>query len=198
MPGTDAFTALQAAARIAEQAHAGQLRKYTPRPYTSHTDAVASRIIRLDLRGTEEEHRKLVMGCASWCHDVGEDCHPSWMRTIESSTLLPAGTADLVRELTNPSHLPENKGKLRAIRKAIDRAHLATVSRAAKIIKLADRADNLWDLVAESPSSSEALGFLDLYTRESIALAEVLAGANSVLEAELDAAITAAAHRLDG
>jgi len=88
-----------------------------------------------------------------------------------------------VVELTNPSK--GRKDLPRKDRKAMDRAHLATVSREAKVIKMLDRIDNLSDCDA-APRA-----FRGLYAMESAMLADVVGDADPRLESELRAA---AAH----
>lgn len=121
---------------LAEKSHAGQKRKYNGEPYIYHPMNVASTVLNLDEPNLEE------MVLAALLHDVLEDT-----KTTEQEILDVAGpnVLALVKELTNPS-----KGsKLnRAARKQMDLEHLATVSREAKIIKLADRLDNIKDIAA--------------------------------------------------
>lgn len=144
------------AAEIAKDCHAGQLRKYTGRPYIEHPLRVAG-------------HTTLVPGvnedviAAAWLHDVVEDCDIS-AEDLAKNISFPVMA--LVSELTNPSKaFPKLR---RAARKEMDREHLARVSRWAKIIKLIDRIDNVRDM-----NGAEA-DFKRLYARESIALLNVL------------------------
>lgn len=55
------------AAQFAAQAHQGQARKYTGRPYIEHPGRVAARV--MVLRDVAEP-----VVCAAWMHDVLEDC----------------------------------------------------------------------------------------------------------------------------
>ena len=95
------------------------------------------------------------------------------------------GATALVREVTNPSatcpDLP------RAERKAMDRAHIASISQRAKCLKLADRIDNLRDGTARPDRA-----WLKIYANESRLLAQSLAGADAELEEELLSAIAVA------
>ena len=71
----------------------------------------------------------------------------------------------------------------------MDREHIAMISRRAKLIKLADRADNLRE-GAGSPDRA----WLATCAKESQLLADVLRGTHPVLEGELAAAIINAAR----
>lgn len=152
------------AAQFAKHAHDGQLRKYTNRPYIEHPMRVAGQVAMIE-SATEE------MVAAAWLHDVVEDCAPEHKNAIK--LLFPLSVQLLVLELTNPSkgfsELP------RAERKAMDRQHLAQVSREAKIIKLIDRIDNLQDMTL-APAD-----FQHLYAYESRLLAKALRSDDPIL-----------------
>lgn len=145
------------AAQFAEHAHAGYVRKYTNRAYIEHPMRVAGQVSMLD-DATEE------MVAAAWLHDTVEDCDPKCKNAIR--LLFPQSVFNLVMELTNPSK--DHPDLPRWERKAMDRNHLAGVSREAKIIKLIDRADNLQEMSGAEPD------FKLLYARESRMLADVL------------------------
>jgi hypothetical protein len=93
----------------------------------------------------------------------------------------------LIKELTNPSKQfifkPEYKllprGSVRAMKKQMDRDHLQNVSWEAKLIKLADRIDNVSDMQGMEKD------FCLLYADESDALSEVLVGTYEPLELRL-------------
>ncbi len=162
-------------AKFAQQAHAGQNRKYGRGPYVHHPARVAARVALLP-DATEE------MVAAAFLHDVLEDTHAS-IGDLEQR--FGPAVAGLVRELTNQSKglpLP------RAERKRMDREHLATISRPAKLIKLLDRIDNLREVGGASPD------FRRLYTQESLLLAEAIGDADKGLKKEL----IDAAHQLLG
>ncbi len=170
---TDPIAAAQA---LATRAHAGQVRDGGA-PYISHPARVAARLAR---RFPEDA----ALVAAGWCHDVLEDCP-----AITAAGLAEAvGTdaAALVREVTNPS--ASRRDLPRAERKAMDRAHLAHISRRARCLKLVDRADNLREGMATAERA-----WLARYAGESRLLAAALAGTDAELEAELAAAIAAAA-----
>lgn len=121
---------------LAQQSHVGQERKFSREPYIYHPISVATTILELDDPNLEE------MVLAALLHDVLEDT-----KTTEQEIVDVAGpkVLKLVQELTNPS---KNCKASRAASKQMDREHLATVSREAKIIKLADRLDNIKDIAS--------------------------------------------------
>ncbi len=159
---------------IAFAAHEGQYRKYGDGiPYIQHPLRVAFKVSRAT-------GGKVIPVAAAVLHDVLEDTN------VQGHVIANGCGQDvlwLVEELTNPSKLPIHRKKPRAERKRIDREHLKQVSHSAKIIKLCDRIDNLYD-VAEGPAD-----FRRLYAGESRLLLEALVGTDKTLEEELLAAI---------
>ncbi len=161
------------AARFAETAHRGQPRKYHGAPYIEHPGRVAARISRHRLATPS-------LVAAAWLHDVLEDCP---VTPEELITEFGMEVRELVGWLTNPSKAHPDLP--RAQRKAIDRDHIAASRSGARLIKLADRADNLRDM-RDAPTS-----FLRVYVPESEALLEVLAGTTDTeLEQELREALS--------
>lgn len=159
---------------LAVKAHAGVCRKYGDEPYSNHVIRVAFEVART---GADED-----VIAAALLHDVLEDTDvpPETIRDTVGERVL-----KIVQELTNPSHLPENKRKLRAERKRIDREHLKTVSKEAKLIKLLDRTDNLRDVV-RGPRD-----FQELYANESLTLLEAMRGEHPDQERDLETMIRA-------
>lgn len=121
-------------AQFAAKAHDGQLRKYGDNiPYITHPLRVASMII---LHPSANEN----IVCAAIGHDLCEDTKTTSAQLIHEFGY---DVFNMVWWLTNPSKKhPELK---RAARKEMDRNHLKDAPRAAKLIKLADRLDNLRD-----------------------------------------------------
>lgn len=162
---------LKNALSLAFLAHEGQYRKYGDNiPYVQHP-------IRVSLKVSKTVNAKVIPVAAALLHDVLEDTN------VEKQVIINACGEDvlwLVEELTNPSKLPENQKKNRAERKRIDREHIAQASHSAKIIKLCDRIDNLYDLGGGAPQD-----FRSLYARESRLLLDALKGTDSSLEEEL-------------
>lgn len=151
---------IETAKRIAKEAHAGQYRKYHKDvPYTAHTDRVGDKIYSI---GYGEN------ACAAaHLHDVFEDGDKKY-RTIVADTF-GQEVYVVVHELTNPS---KGLKSSRELRKMIDREHMKYISPIAAAIKLADRADNLQDLL-EAGDRVER-DFRLLYCEESHLLFEVL------------------------
>ena len=161
---------IKKAIELAFSAHKGQYRKYgNCIPYVQHP-------LRVSLKVSGVTGGMIIPVAAAILHDVLED-------TDTPPGVISKECGDevlwLVEELTNPSKLPEHKNKLRAERKRIDREHLKHVSHYAKIIKLCDRIDNLYDVVG-APSD-----FQLLYAQESRLLLESLRGTHEALEGEL-------------
>jgi len=115
---------------FAEQAHGSidHRRKYTGEPYAVHLGTVAELVT--EVSGTSE------MIAAAWLHDVVEDTPVTSAQIYEE---FGAEVSSLVDQLTDVSTLDDGK---RSIRKALDRAHLASASPEAKTVKLADLIDN--------------------------------------------------------
>jgi (p)ppGpp synthase/HD superfamily hydrolase len=141
---------------FAKAAHAAidQRRKYTGEPYIVHPAAVAELV-------RSVPHTD-AMVAAALLHDVVEDT-PVTLAEIEAA--FGAEVAELVEALTDVSR-PEDGN--RTVRKAIDRAHTAGASPAAKTVKLADLIDNTRSIVAHDR------GFARVYLREKALLLEVL------------------------
>ncbi len=158
---------IEAAKKLAYEAHEGQKRKYSDKPYIVHPTEVAFHVEILNDSGISDEAWE-VMIAAAWLHDVLEDCPlitpDDIVRECGESVLR------LVQELTNPSHGSQAP---RAVRKQQDLQHLAGVSREAKIIKMIDRTCNLQDtMYCDSPK------FLKLYLEESWNLWHVIKDAH--------------------
>lgn len=125
-----------------------------------------------------DKESEIDMCCASWLHDVLEDCPQ--IKEEEIVDAVGSRVLSLIKELTNPS---KGVKAPRAVRKQMDRDHLLTVRKEAKIIKLADRICNLRDM-EKAPED-----FIVLYIAESRALLEVLRNTNKTLEDQLESII---------
>ncbi len=153
------------AARFAKQCHAGQVRKYSGRPYITHPIRVAGRVATHPL-ATEP------LVAAAFLHDVVEDCDVP-LSAIE--TRFGPTVVSYVDQLTNPTW---EDGIPRSERKRRDRDRIATISNECKMVKLIDRIDNLHEIDLTSD-------FARLYANESLLLLEVLLGIDGELESEL-------------
>lgn len=141
-----------------------QRRKYTNEPYINHPAAVAE-IVR-SVPHTPE------MLAAAWLHDTVEDCG---IDMDEIHRVFGFEVAALVECLTDVSKRSDGN---RAARRAIDRAHTAKASPAAKTIKLADLIDNTRNIAVLDPN------FAKVYLPEKLLLLEVLKDGDSSLWAQ--------------
>jgi len=158
------------ALRVATNAHKGQMRKWqlVKQEFIIHPIRVFHRLVMLD----DPDITECDMAAAI-LHDTIEDTYVTGEMLREKFNSIVAAT---VVELTNPSKTFPNFP--RAKRKQMDREHLSTISRQAKIIKLIDRIDNLKDLKF-APAK-----FTVMYLEESEKLLDVLTGTNKELEIE--------------
>lgn len=139
---------IEKARNIAMMAHENQFRKYTNDKYFTHPERVAFKL--------QEHHYTDIVVAAAYCHDVLEDCHQCYHSDILND--LGSDVFLLVYELTNPT---KGLKAPRAIRKLTDRAHARYLSPGACNIKLADRTDNLKDMLKADDD------FKELYYTES-------------------------------
>jgi (p)ppGpp synthase/HD superfamily hydrolase len=154
---------------FAAKAHEGQKRKYTGEPYIVHPQAVAEILAEA---GLDDE-----VIAAGLMHDVVEDCDV----TVEDiRAAFGDRVAQLVDEVTDVSR-PEDGN--RAIRKGLDRDHLAKASPEAKSVKLADIIDNTRSIVPYDPS------FARVYMREMRLLLPMLKEGNPALFKRATAAL---------
>lgn len=147
----------------AREKHQGQFRKYNPEPYFNHVNRVADLV--KDVGGSEKQVD------AAFLHDTIEDCGVTVVDLIQH---FGKPIAYLVLELTNV-YTKENYPKLnREKRTELEHARLAKISPEAKLIKLADRLDNLKDIM--SPNVEE--GFRVKYAKESLGLVDAVGDAH--------------------
>ena len=144
-----------------EHQRINHVRKYTNQPYQTHLQSVAKLVATV----TDDEE----MIAAAWLHDTVEDT-PATLGDIENK--FGVQIAELVEELTDVSKPSDGN---RATRKEIDRQHLATASRRAKTIKLADLIHNCADIVKNDKK------FAVTFVSEMQALLEILKDGNTVL-----------------
>lgn len=141
--------------------HLGQTRKYTGEPYISHCFSVAGIVA-----GIYSGNNILA---AALLHDIVEDTDVTF---DEIEFLTNSNVAELVYYVTDISRKEDGN---RAVRKEIDRKHIASGNYWSKTIKLADLIDN---------SKSIALydkNFAKVYMREKRQLLEVLSDGNKEL-----------------
>ena len=140
---------------FATLAHGDQRRKYTNDPYMRHPCRVAG-LVRIYL-GNDSE-----VLAAALLHDVIEDTS---VTLAQLELFFSDRVVRLVQQLTDVSR-PEDGN--RAVRKELDRQHIAKASPEAKSIKLADLIDNAFSIVEFDPS------FAKVFMKEKRALLEVL------------------------
>jgi (p)ppGpp synthase/HD superfamily hydrolase len=146
------------ARRFAQQAHEGQVRRYTGEPYVAHAERVAMAVARLT--GDPE------VIAAAFLHDVLEDTNTT-QETLEA--LFGGRVAGIVVELTNVYTAERFPTINRAQRKGLERLRLATTSEAARLIKREDVRDNLPSIERHDQK------FAMHYRAEAAALLAVLA-----------------------
>jgi hypothetical protein len=129
-------------------------RKYSNDPYQVHLKAVA------EIVASVTDDPETI--AAAWLHDTVEDTTATLLQ-IEKE--FGPGIAELVEELTDVSKPGDGN---RAVRKEMDRQHLAQASAKAKTVKLADLIDNCKDITRHDPR------FAPVYLEEMSALLEVL------------------------
>ena len=160
------------AMRLANEAHRGQYRKWghSDVPYIVHPVRVMSMVAVLPA-ATED------MVIAAVLHDVLEDSKvvaEDDLRVVFGEEVLA-----LVRALTNPS---KGSQMSRAERKAKDREHIAGATWEARLIKLADRIDNVAEMRGDPATPAD---FAELYEGETRMLLEALKGTDADFEGRL-------------
>jgi GTP diphosphokinase / guanosine-3',5'-bis(diphosphate) 3'-diphosphatase len=116
--------------------------------------------------------------CAALLHDTLEDTETSASELVAEFGPVVAG---VVAEVTDDKSLPK------ADRKRLQVEHAATISRRAKLVKLADKIDNLRDM-ATSPPAEWPLERRQEYFDWAKAVIDQLRGVHARLEAVFDAA----------
>jgi hypothetical protein len=148
---------------FAVQAHKSMnhRRKYTEAPYSVHLQNV------VDLVASVTDEAEVL--AAAWLHDVVEDTAAT-LEDVEAS--FGKSTAYLVDSLTDVSKPSDGD---RAVRKELDRRHLAGADPRAKTIKLADLIDNCRDICKHNKR------FAKVYLQEMDALLQVLGAGDPIL-----------------
>lgn len=155
---TDRYPLIERARLFAETKHAAQKRKYTGEPYFNHLLQVATLVEAFG--GTDEQI------AAAFLHDVVED---QGVPLATIGEVFGAEVMGLVDDLTDPSKPHDGN---RAARKAIDLAHTASASPAAKSIKLADLISNTMSIGRYDQN------FAKVYLAEKTKALEVLTDAD--------------------
>jgi len=151
-----------AAARYANTAHYGQKRKWDDEDYINHPLRVAN-IVMLHPKSNPD------MVVSALLHDTVEDCE---IKTEDIAASFGDHVASIVYGLTNPSQMdPEWPNVPRSERKQMDLDHISRQPDEVKLIKLADRLDNVQNLkvapkkwvrkyIIETRNLIEAIGYV--------------------------------------
>jgi (p)ppGpp synthase/HD superfamily hydrolase len=170
------------ALEFAKEAHAGQVRKFSGEPYFKHVYRVHKCVA--------EETDNPDLWDASALHDIIEDCH---ITRAELALVFNETVASIVYELTNQYTKVNFPWMKRHDRKQQELKRIAKISYSAKLIKLADRIDNLIDVKLNDPTYADfwVLGKARefYYVRESRDLLGVLRGVNPTLEKMLESLV---------
>jgi len=157
---TDAFS-------MANEAHAGQRRKYTGEPFIAHPVRVAIKVMSVCNDPT--------VIAAALLHDVVEDTDVTIDRVMHE---FGAGVARLVAAVTN---VVENDGSVpRRVKFATNLKHLAAAPSDAQTIKFADMLDNVPSIVLHDSK------FASVYIPEKIMVLGILKEGDPTLRAELE------------
>ncbi len=159
------MTKIERAAIFAMEAHDGQFRKGTGKPYIVHPSRVAAMV-----RGYLDAYDEAIavdVVCAAWLHDTVEDTD------ITPSDLLAHFGSAVEYFVEKLTQMPPTPGYNRAQRKAMDNEKLKAAPDVVKIVKLCDRLDNTSD---EGSWMKE--GFKKKYKRETFDLLRALEDAD--------------------
>ena len=174
-PGDEELTSvLIAAMAFAARKHQDQQRKgRSHRPYINHPIAV----LRLlwDVGGV----RDLATLAAALLHDSVEDTDTT---LEEISAKFGAAVAKVVAEITDDKSLPK------AMRKQLQVEHAASASVPAKLVKLADKTDNVRE-IAVDPPEGWSLNRMSEYLDWAASVVEGLRGVSPTLERAFDDAL---------
>jgi (p)ppGpp synthase/HD superfamily hydrolase len=173
------------AAKQADIWHAGQVRKYTNRPYITHPARVAHAVAVSNVGSA-------VTVAAAYLHDTIEDCG-----VVYSDLYIQFGhdVADIVIDLTNTSKVDIPKAS-RKERKAYDLRKIAMIPQSSKVIKMLDRIDNLGEYPLDN---DEATKFLkQVYLDESYSLYQVVKDADEQLAYRLLTKINEVSEQIGG
>ncbi|MGC9350098.1 MAG: HD domain-containing protein [Anaerolineae bacterium] len=177
-----AFGRFLRAVAFAAEKHSGQRRKGVDRrPYVNHPIAVAQ--VLWNVGGV----RDVATLIAALLHDALEDTHAT---PDEIAAQFGDEVLALVQEVTDDKSLPK------ATRKQLQIDHAASLSRPARLIKLADKIQNVYDLGHAPPkawSQERQSGYVD-WADEVVAQ---LRGTDPALEALYDGVAAEARRRIE-
>jgi len=173
---TSELAPLLRALAFAAHKHRDQRRKDAEAsPYINHPIALA------DVLVNEGGITEVEVLCAALLHDTVEDTDTT---PQELARAFGARIAGIVAEVT------DDKTLAKAERKRLQVEHAATISREAKLVKLADKICNLRDVAARPPAEWD-LARRREYFEWAKSVVERLRGVHPRLEAAFDAAYAA-------
>jgi guanosine-3',5'-bis(diphosphate) 3'-pyrophosphohydrolase len=154
--------------------HRHQFRKGTkPVPYINHPIAVADLLVNV---GNVSDAETIV---AALLHDTVEDTETT---LLEIENEFGPIVSELVAELSDDKSLPKDQ------RKRLQVEHAATLSRRARLVKLADKTCNLRDVVGDPPDGW-SLQRKREYFDWAKSVVDQIRGTNAELQKAFDAAI---------
>lgn len=158
---------LDKAIKFAKKSHEGQKRKFSGEPFYNHVYRVHETV--KTYTDNEDLH------AASILHDVVEDCNIQAEQLEYEFNLV---VAAIVTDLTNVYTKKNYPNLSRKERKLQELIRIGKISWSAKLIKLADRIDNVEDFKRNDEDC-------EYYLKETRQLLEVLKGVNYTLEDRL-------------
>jgi len=177
---------IREAAAFATEAHKGQKRKFTDKPYIDHPREVAAAVIKYCNEKDVPSEMAIAMASAAWLHDVVEDCGVKRMTIYDKFGDL---VGDLVCGLTCAS-LGSND--LRETRKRMDCEAIAKAQPPVKQIKMFDIIFNCRGML-DCPDPR----FRRLYAKEKHQMLSVIRDADEGLAVVADQAIKKLAESVD-
>jgi guanosine-3',5'-bis(diphosphate) 3'-pyrophosphohydrolase len=170
MPRLQPTALVVMAAHFAAEQHREQRRKDGSAPYINHPLSVARRLVEVGGVGDP------VVLAAAMLHDTVEDTDTTREELVAR---FGSEVADVVAEVTDDKSLPKAERKREQIR------HGASMSQRARLVKLADKLDNLDGLSRSVPQGWDASRVQGYFVWGHAVVAEVR-GANAGLAAALD------------
>lgn len=167
----DTTSTLMKAADFAAEKHKTQRRKDAAgTPYINHPLGVAN--ILSSIGGITD----VSVLAAAILHDTVEDTETTYEELVSN---FGEDIANIVMEVTDDKSLDK------VTRKKLQVIHAGTISRSARLVKLADKLYNLRDLQRELPAGW-SVGLRDGYCVWAKACVSAMRGTNPALETELD------------
>ncbi|MCB9879207.1 MAG: HD domain-containing protein [Planctomycetes bacterium] len=181
MPDLSPAALVLLAADYAARQHRDQRRKGSNTPYVNHPLSVARRIV--GLGGVDDP----VTLAAALLHDTIEDTGST---REELAGMFGEDVASVVVEVTDDKHLAKAARKREQIRHALE------LTPRARVVKLADKLDNLDDLTRTVPNGWDRERVRGYFVW-AFAVVANLRGANAGLEAALDEVFAREVRLLD-